>query len=71
MISGLRDDNPKRDNVKLALFMLLGITLLMFSGHRAQRGAIGTAARDDGFTTSGAGFPRGCNRREARPRVFS
>ena len=45
LLTGLRDDNPKRDNVAIALTMVVGITLLDLIGaqvttvrHKENRG---------------------------------
>jgi hypothetical protein len=71
LLSGLRDDNPKRDNVALALMMVLGITLLDVAGaqgttvrHRRHRGA-------QRLYHDRSGFPKGIQAAREAAKNFS
>jgi len=59
LMSGLRADNPKRDNVAAAITMVLGVTLLDIIG--AQTSAVRHATRQGQRRTYSdrSGFPQG------------
>ena len=59
LMTGLRPDNPKRDNVSLALAAVIGITLLDIAGSAgvtARHGRFGNRRRD---YRDRSGFPQG------------
>jgi hypothetical protein len=59
LLAGLRDDNPKKNNVGLALLMVGGVTLLGLLG---QRATAARHARDRGkrrLYPDRSGFPKG------------
>jgi hypothetical protein len=59
LFAALRDDNPKRDNVALALAMVLGVTLLDLVG---AQGTTARRSRDRGqrrLYHDRSGFPKG------------
>ena len=70
VLTALRDDNPKRDNVGLALLMLAGITALDVAGAQGvtSRHARGGAKPRNYLARSG--FPRGVQAARGAARDF-
>lgn len=70
VLTALRDDNPKRDNVALALMMLAGITMLDVAG---AQGVTSRHARTDAKPRNyrnRSGFPRGVQAARGAARDF-
>jgi hypothetical protein len=70
LLTGLRGDNPKRNNVAIALTMVLGVTLLDIAG---AKGVKTSQSRSDGPRRSyrdRSGYPRGLERARGAARDF-
>lgn len=59
LLAGLRHDNPKRDNVALALGMVLGVTALDIIGAQATGTRHARAPGQQRLYRDRSGFPRG------------
>jgi hypothetical protein len=59
LLAGLRHDNPKRDNVALALGMVLGVTALDIIGAQATQTRHARASGQQRLYRDRSGFPRG------------
>ena len=59
VMGGLRDDNPKRDNVAVALAMLLGVTLLDVIGAQSTTARHSRNRGERRLYRDRSGFPRG------------
>jgi hypothetical protein len=59
VMGGLRDDNPKRDNVALALAMLLGITLIDVIGAQGTTAGHSRNRGERRIYQNRSGLPRG------------
>jgi hypothetical protein len=59
LMGGLRDDNPKRDNVAIALAMVLGVTLLDVIGAQSTTVRHSRNRGERRLYRDRSGFPRG------------
>src|SRR3954462_7325223 len=59
VMGGLRDDNPKRDNVAVALAMLLGVTLIDVVGAQSTTARHSRNRGERRLYQNRSGFPRG------------
>jgi hypothetical protein len=66
LLTGLRNDNPRRNNVGLALFAVAAITLLDVVGAQLLRGRKGRQHPD--LYTDRSGFPKGVRAARAAAR---
>ena len=70
LMRGMRDDNPKRDNVALALTMVLGVTLLDFLAEQGVRVRHTRARGERRLYHDRSGFPRGLQASKGAARNF-
>lgn len=70
LMGGLRDDNPKRDNVALALAMVLGVTLLDVIGAQSTTVRHSRHRGERRLYRDRSGFPRGVQAARGAARDF-
>jgi hypothetical protein len=70
LLSGLRADNPKRDNVAIALAMVLGVTLLDIAGAQGVRAGQRRSDRPQRTYRDRSGYPKGLERARGAARDF-
>jgi hypothetical protein len=70
LLAGLRADNPKRDNVMIALAMVLGVTLLDIAGAQGVRTSQRRSDRPQRTYRDRSGFPKGLERARGAARDF-
>lgn len=70
LMGGLRDDNPKRDNVALALAMVLGVTLLDVIGAQSTKARHSRKPSEQRLYRDRSGFPRGVHAARGAARDF-
>ena len=70
LMTAMRHDNPKRDNVGVALAAVLGVTLLDIIGAQRGRGPPQPSSGGPAPTGTGQAFRRASRRRDAPPRDF-
>ena len=70
LMGGLRDDNPKRDNVAIALAMVLGVTLLDVIGAQSTTVRHSRNRGERRLYRDRSGFPRGVQAARGAARDF-
>jgi len=70
VMGGLRDDNPKRDNVAVALAMLLGVTLIDVVGAQSTTARHSRNRGERRLYQNRSGFPRGVQAARGAARDF-
>jgi hypothetical protein len=70
LMAGLRDDNPKRDNVVIALAMVLGVTLLDVIGVQSTTARHSRNRGERRLYRDRTGFPRGVQAARGAARDF-
>jgi len=70
LMGGLRDDNPKRDNVAIALAMVLGVTLLDVIGAHSSTVRHSRNRGERRLYRDRSGFPRGVQAARGAARDF-
>lgn len=70
LVAGLRDDNPKRDNLALALVLVLGVTLLDLVGAQGATPRRGQAQGRRRLYYDRSGFPKGLQAARGAARDF-
>ena len=70
LMGGLRDDNPKRDNVAVALAMVLGVTLLDVIGAQSTAARHSRNRGERRLYRERTGFPRGVQAARGAARDF-
>jgi hypothetical protein len=70
LLAGLRADNPKRDNVMIALAMVLGVTLLDIAGAKAVNTSQRRSERPRRTYRDRSGYPQGLERARGAARDF-
>ena len=70
LLRGMRDDNPRRDNVAVALTMVLGVTLLDFLGEQGVRIRHTRARGQRRLYHDRSGFPKGIQAARGAARNF-
>ena len=70
LLRGMRDDNPKRGNVTVALAMVLGVTLLDFLGAQGVRMRHTRARGQRRLYHDRSGFPKGIQAAKGAARNF-
>ena len=70
LLAGLRADNPKRDNVAIALAMVLGVTLLDIAGAQAVHAGQRRSDRPQRTYRDRSGYPRGLENARGAARDF-
>jgi hypothetical protein len=70
LLAGLRADNPKRDNVAIALAMVLGVTLLDIAGAKAVNTSQRRNDRPRRTYRDRSGYPQGLERARGAARDF-
>jgi hypothetical protein len=70
LLTALRADNPKRDNVAIALAMVLGVTLLDIAGAQAVRTSQRRSNRPQPTYRDRSGFPKGLEHARGAARDF-
>src|SRR5947209_2476809 len=70
LLPALRADNPKRDNVAIALAMVLGVTLLDIAGAQGVRAGQRRSARPRRTYRDRSGYPKGLERARGAARDF-
>ena len=70
LMAGLRDDNPKRDNVVIALAMVLGVTLLDVIGAQSTTVRHSRNRGERRLYRERTGFPRGVQAATGAARDF-
>jgi hypothetical protein len=71
LMGGLRDDNPKRDNVAIALAMVLGVTLLDVIGAQSTTVRHSRNRGERRLYRDRSGFPRGVQAARGAARDFT
>jgi hypothetical protein len=70
LLAGLRADNPKRDNVAIALAMVVGVTLLDIAGAKGVNNAQRRSDRPARTYRDRSGYPKGLERARGAARDF-
>jgi hypothetical protein len=70
LLAGLRADNPKRDNVAIALAMVVGVTLLDIAGAQGVRASQRRSDRPQRSYRDRSGYPRGLENARGAARDF-
>jgi hypothetical protein len=70
LLAGLRADNPKRDNVMIALAMVVGVTLLDIAGAKAVNTSQRRSERPQRAYRDRSGYPQGLERARGAARDF-
>jgi hypothetical protein len=70
LLTALRADNPKRDNVAIALAMVLGVTLLDIAGAQGARTSQRRSNRPQRTYRDRSGFPKGLEHARGAARDF-
>jgi hypothetical protein len=70
LLAGLRADNPKRDNVMIALAMVVGVTLLDIAGAKAVNTSQRRSERPQRTYRDRSGYPQGLERARGAARDF-
>jgi hypothetical protein len=70
LLTALRADNPKRDNVAIALAMVLGVTLLDIAGAQSVRTSQRRSDRPQRTYRDRSGFPKGLEHARGAARDF-
>jgi hypothetical protein len=70
LLAGLRADNPKRDNVMIALAMVVGVTLLDIAGAKAVNTSQRRSDRPQRTYRDRSGYPQGLERARGAARDF-
>jgi hypothetical protein len=70
LLAGLRGDNPKRDNVAIALAMVLGVTLLDIAGAQGVNNAQRRSDKPQRTYRDRSGYPQGLERARGAARDF-
>jgi hypothetical protein len=70
LLPAMREDNPKRDNVAVALTMVLGVTLLDFLGEQGVRARHTRARGQRRLYHDRSGFPKGIQAAKGAARNF-
>jgi hypothetical protein len=70
LLTGLRADNPKRDNVMIALAMVVGVTLLDIAGAKAVNTSQRRSERPRRTYGDRSGYPQGLERARGAARDF-
>jgi hypothetical protein len=70
LLAGLRTDNPKRDNVMIALAMVLGVTLLDIAGATGVKKSQSRSDRPSRTYRDRSGYPKGLENARGAARDF-
>ena len=70
LLAALRGDNPKRDNVAIALAMVVGVTLLDIAGAKAVKSNQSRGERPRRTYRDRSGYPAGLERARGAARDF-
>ena len=70
LLAGLRGDNPKRDNLAIALAMVLGVTLLDIAGAKGVRTSQRRSDKPQRTYRDRSGYPKGLERARGAARDF-
>jgi hypothetical protein len=70
LLAGLRADNPKRDNVAIALAMVLGVTLLDIAGAAGVKKSQSRSDRPARTYRDRSGYPKGLENARGAARDF-
>jgi len=70
LLAGLRGDNPKRDNVAIALAMVVGVTLLDIAGAAAVKKNQSRSDRPARTYRDRSGYPKGVENARGAARDF-
>jgi hypothetical protein len=70
LLAAMRGDNPKRDNVAIALAMVLGVTLLDIAGAKAAKTNQSRGERPPRTYRDRSGYPGGLERARGAARDF-
>jgi hypothetical protein len=70
LLAGLRGDNPKRDNVAIALAMVVGVTLLDIAGATAVKKGQSRSDRPARTYRDRSGYPKGLENARGAARDF-
>jgi hypothetical protein len=70
LLAGLRADNPKRDNVMIALAMVVGVTLLDVAGAKGVNNAQRRSDRPARTYRDRSGYPKGLEQARGAARDF-
>jgi uncharacterized membrane protein YphA (DoxX/SURF4 family) len=70
LLAAMRGDNPKRDNVAIALAMVVGVTLLDIAGAKAVNNAQRRSNRPQRTYRDRSGYPKGLAQARGAARDF-
>ena len=70
LLAAMRGDNPKRDNVAIALAMVVGVTLLDIAGAKAVKTSQSRSARPRRTYRDRSGYPGGLDNARGAARDF-
>jgi hypothetical protein len=70
LLAGLRGDNPKRDNVAIALAMVVGVTLLDIAGATGVKKSQSRSDRPARTYRDRSGYPKGLEQARGAARDF-
>jgi hypothetical protein len=70
LLAGMRSDNPKRDNVAIALAMVLGVTVLDIAGAQGVRASQRRSDRPQRTYRDRSGYPKGLENARGAARDF-
>src|SRR5437588_4102787 len=70
LLPAMRGDNPKRDNVAIALAMVLGVTLLDIAGAKAAKTSQSRSERPRRTYRDRSGYPQGLEGARGAARDF-